>query len=372
MTINRDQVDRLISSWRNGADPDAAAAVRALLPSAIDRSLLIDLAYEEYCLRTERNEKLDAAAFASCFPDCEQSLLRVIEVHLFMNQAKERREPPFPKDNFAGYVLKEELARGPLSRVYLVEDEFGTSFALKISKSSGEYDIAERLPRHPHIIPYLRKVASETLFGIVMPYISGRTLRDEISTAEDSDKFSLQHEFSAQRVVLLGVQIADALQHIHRAGVVHSDLKPANIMLDDRGARALVMDFDLAQTATDQCKRMGGTLPYMAPKQIRRFIDERPRNKLPSPAEDIFALGVLLYEIATGKRPFDDDLIQATPDKMKKIAANHTHAPSDPRSSNPQLPTEIAQLILACLSRRPADRPSSSVLKRRLRRHLPT
>ena len=105
-------------------------------------------------------------------------------------------------------------------------------------------------------------------------------------------------------MLCLGAQLADGLAHAHARGIVHRDLKPANVLLTDEG-RPMLLDFNLSEDtklrASPEGGRMGGTLPYMAPEQIDAF---RSRRGVVDGRCDLFALGVILYELLTGRHPF--------------------------------------------------------------------
>ncbi len=154
----------------------------------------------------------------------------------------------------------------------------------------------------------------------------------------------------------LGLQVADALEAAHEQGILHRDLKPANVFLSKKG-QAKVLDFGLAKllrpmddaTASLSLTETGqtlGTLPYMAPEQLRgQKADERA---------DLYALGVLLYEMATGRRPFRAELAsQLTDDIIHK-------PPPPPGRLNPNLPPRLEETILKCLEKNPDDRYQSA------------
>ena len=163
------------------------------------------------------------------------------------------------------------------------------------------------------------------------------------------------HELSTQDIVPLALQIAAAMEEAHEHGVIHRDLKPGNVMVTPKGL-VKVLDFGLAKllepaeapdrtvTITD-ANAIAGTLPYMAPEQLRSDpLDART---------DIYALGIVLYEMATGKRPFSgrtqirlaDDILHKSPPPLKVM--------------NPQAPAELEAIILKCLAKQPEDRYQS-------------
>lgn len=175
-----------------------------------------------------------------------------------------------------------------------------------------------------------------------MEYLSGTTLAERLARGALPERDILD----------LGEQIASALEEAHDHGVIHRDLKPANVMINTKG-QAKVLDFGLAKilrspaqdtlTATlSQTQQLVGTLPYMAPEQLRG-----------EPADvrtDIHALGAVLYEMASGHRPFEAQVPTALAGEIL-----HLH-PAPPRSRGPQLSGELERIILKCLGKDPADR----------------
>lgn len=182
---------------------------------------------------------------------------------------------------------------------------------------------------------------------LVMEYLEGETLADKIGRGP----------IPVSQVLRFGVQIADALQHAYRAGITHRDLKPGNVMITSSGVKLL--DFGLAQfiepelrpddsaaaTAVTPLTAEGtivGTIQYMSPEQLEgKGVDHRT---------DIFALGVVLYEMATGQRPFGG------PSRASVIAAILSEDPRPPRSVQAATPTALERLILTALEKNPDER----------------
>ncbi len=190
---------------------------------------------------------------------------------------------------------------------------------------------------HPHIctIHDVGEHAGQQF--IVMELLEGQTLKQRMTG----------RPMEVEQAVKLGLQMAEALEVAHGKGIVHRDVKPANIFITE-GGQAKILDFGLAKplrpvsetTLTETLTGVPavmGTLPYMAPEQLRgEDVDART---------DLYALGAVLYEMATGRRPFESKVPTA-------LAADIQHkAPAPPRRLNPDLPPKLEDIILKCLEK---------------------
>jgi serine/threonine-protein kinase len=252
------------------------------------------------------------------------------------------------------YTLERELGAGGMATVYLAHDlRHDRNVALKLlredlSASLGkdrflrEIKVAAAL-QHPHILPLYDSGAADNLLFYVMPYVDGPSLRE---------KLTKEGELPIGEAVRILRDIADALTEAHRHGVVHRDLKPENVML--RGRHALVMDFGVAKALTEATGRQSlttvgvalGTPTYMAPEQAVAdpHVDYRA---------DIYAFGVVAYELLAGRPPFTG----ASP---QQVLAAHVTAVPDPITNYRPVPPALAALVMRCLEKRPADRWQSA------------
>ena len=207
-----------------------------------------------------------------------------------------------------------------------------------------ETDAAASL-EHPNILPVHEYGERDGLAYLVMPYVSGGTLRDELER---------EGQLSFMKAVNYLDQLAAALDAAHERGVIHRDVKPANVLMTSEG-RLLLTDFGLVKVIAEgqepQSSITGagvplGTPDYMAPEQvIGSEIDGRA---------DIYALGVVLYQMMTGKTPFAGDM-------PMQIAMQHLHStPSAPRTLRSDLPVTAEQVILRALAKRPSERYASA------------
>jgi eukaryotic-like serine/threonine-protein kinase len=245
------------------------------------------------------------------------------------------------------YRLDALVGRGGFGRVYRGYDTWlERVVAVKMPRvdravSDGEVDECRiearkvaRL-RHPNIVPVHDVGREGSSCFIVGEWVEGMNLAARLHAGP------LDFRESAQIVA----EIADALAHAHRAGFVHRDIKPANILIDSLG-RAYLTDFGIAVIEEDLHRSVvaAGTLPYMAPEQldeVRGPVDHRT---------DIYAFGVLLYELLTNRRPF-----QAGSPIALREQILHADAPA-PRSLDPNVPEPLERICLRCLAKKPDAR----------------
>jgi len=272
-------------------------------------------------------------------------------------------------NTFAGrYQIVEELGHGGMGRVYKVFDtDIKEKVALKLLRPEIASD-RETIERFSNELKYARKISHrnvcrmydlgkvEGTYFITMEYVHGEDLKSMIRMSTG---------LTIGTVLSVGKQICDGLAEAHSLGVVHRDLKPQNIMID-KGGNAKIMDFGIARSIREKGitgpSVMIGTPEYMSPEQAEaKEVDHR---------SDIYSLGIILYEMATGRVPFEG----AT---ALSIAMKHKgEIPKNPKQFNPNVPDDLSGVILKCLEKDKAKRYQTAAALReeieRIEKGLPT
>jgi serine/threonine protein kinase/Tfp pilus assembly protein PilF len=241
------------------------------------------------------------------------------------------------------YQIIEDLGKGGMGRVYKVFDtEVQEKMALKLLRPDIATD-EKTIERFRNELKLARGIAhrnvcrmydlgrEEGTYYITMEYVSGEDLK------------SLIHRIGALPVgkaVSIAAQVCEGLSEAHRLGVVHRDLKPQNIMID-RDGNARIMDFGIARSLAARgitgAGVMIGTPEYMSPEQVD--------GKEADPRSDIYALGIILFEMLTGRLPFEGETPLSVAVKQK------SEPPPDPKTLNAQIPDELGRIILKCLEK---------------------
>ena len=250
------------------------------------------------------------------------------------------------------YRVLRPIARGGMAEVYEVEDPVsGEHLAVKLLVQTGsalprfnrEYEAMIRL-NHPNIVRVYHYGLMAGSPWLTMELIEGMPMQ---GYAKKQGKAGTPKRNA--EVLRLAHDLALALDHIHRRGLVHRDLKSTNVLVLPDG-RVKLIDFGTARVsnAVEEITRAGefiGTFAYASPEQLTQAaLDHR---------SDLYSLGILLYRLATGKRPFNAKDLHA-------LARQHVkEAPRPPRQLTPSLPQGLEDLILSLLAKKPADRPSS-------------
>ncbi len=249
------------------------------------------------------------------------------------------------------YRIQRKLGAGGMADVYLAEDqELGRRVAIKIlnGRHANDDQFIERFRReaknaaalnHPNIVSIYDRGEAEETYYIAMEFLDGRTLK-ELIVGRGAAPVNVAIEYARQ--------ILSALRFAHRHGIVHRDIKPHNVLVDGEG-RVKVTDFGIARAGTSQMTEAGsivGTAQYLSPEQARGGEVD--------PRSDLYSLGIVLYELLTGKTPFDGE----TP---VEIAMKHlSTAPKPPSKLRPDVPPELDMVVMRALAKNPDDRYQSA------------
>jgi eukaryotic-like serine/threonine-protein kinase len=255
------------------------------------------------------------------------------------------------------YRILRKLGSGGMANVYLAEDEeLGRRVAIKIlnDRHASDESFVERFRReaknaaglsHPNIVSVYDRGEAEGTYYIAMEYLEGRSLKERI-VGEGALPIAAAIEVTRQ--------ILRALNFAHARGIVHRDIKPHNVLLAQDGPgdgepRFKVTDFGISRTTTSQMTEAGsivGTAQYLSPEQARgAAVDQR---------SDIYSVGIVLYELLTGRLPF-------TGDTPLEIAMKHlSEIPKPPSELRPEIPADLDMVVLRALAKDPEDRYESA------------
>jgi serine/threonine protein kinase len=381
---------------------------------AADPRGLAAVAFEEFRLRRQAGEAATREEYArdfgvdtSAWPEEPGSVRE-------LSERMAAAEVHFPESGatVAGFRLERELGRGAFGRVYLARqgDLADRPVALKIAADVGAESRALARLQHTNVMPVYSVHRTGPFQAVCMPFFPAVTLADLCRSLSKRDTFpesgqALLDTLRARTalagqptgsdpsapeppappvkanlellagvsfpkaVVWLGARLADGLAHAHERGIVHRDLKPANILLTDEG-QPLILDFNLAAdlnpTAEQARAALGGTLPYMPPEHLQAFRDRKPYRDARG---DVYALGLILFELLAGRHPFP--VRRGGPEAiLSDMIADRQHPPSV-REFNPAVPRAVEAILCKCLDADPDRRyPTGRELHEDLQRQF--
>ncbi|NIM91463.1 MAG: protein kinase [Candidatus Aminicenantes bacterium] len=296
------------------------------------------------------SENLDDNLFCN---QCGTQLLSIDEIPTRTDSLHAPIKELSTGSTFAGrYQVIEELGKGGMGKVYKVLDSrIKEKVALKLLNPEIATD-EKTIERFRNELKFTRQIAhknvcrmydlnkEEETYYITMEYVQGDDLKGLIRQV---GKLSLEKALS------VADQVCEGLTEAHRLGIVHRDLKPGNIMIDKEG-NARIMDFGVARSVKAKgITRKGaivGTPEYMSPEQVEgKGVDHR---------SDLYSLGIILFEMVTGRVPFEGD----TP--LNVVLKHKTERPQNPKEINDQIPEELSQMILKCLEKEKEKRYQSA------------
>ena len=260
--------------------------------------------------------------------------------------------PPQAGELLDHYHLDDVVARSGMATIFRATDQrSGQQVAIKVPHPEVESDPAlfERFRReeeigrrldHPGVMKVFPKEDSDQVY-MVMEWVDGKLLRQLLQQ---------ERKLPLEQTVSILLQMCDVLEYVHKHDVVHRDLKPENVMIDDRG-RIKLIDFGIAASAgarrltfANFSKTMG-TPDYISPEQVK--------GKRGDVRSDIYALGVMLYEMSTGALPFSG------PNPFAVMNSRLLNSPVPPRELNPEVSPQLQEIIYRALEREPKNRYAS-------------
>jgi serine/threonine-protein kinase len=258
---------------------------------------------------------------------------------------------PKQGDSVGRWLLANMLGEGGMGRVYRATDASGSQAAVKIVKAElardqifrrrfdREAKVAQRVD-HPHVVPVIESGEHEGLPYLAQVFIDGGSLEDRIKR---------DTRLALGEAVRICTAVASGLDALHTAGLIHRDVKPANILLGDDGT-PFIADFGLAKdrdaSVLTQAGQALGSMDYMAPEQIR--------GEEVTARTDVYALGCVMFECLTGKPPFADR------QGMRILWAHLQEDPPDPLAERDDVPADVGWALTRALQKEPEQRPPTA------------
>ena len=254
-------------------------------------------------------------------------------------------------DTVGRWRLQDLLGEGGMGRVYRAVDAAGAEAAVKIVKAelarddifrrrfAREAKVAQRVD-HPHVVPVIETGEQDGIPYLVQVFIGGGSLEDRIKA---------EGTMPLAETVRICTAVASGLDALHTEGLIHRDVKPANILLDDQGT-PYIADFGLAKdrdaSILTKAGQALGSMDYMAPEQIR--------GEEVSAQSDVYALGCVMYECLAGKPPFADR------QGMRILWAHLQEEPPDPLADRDDVPADVGWALRQALEKEPEERPPTA------------
>jgi serine/threonine protein kinase/Tfp pilus assembly protein PilF len=416
-------------AWNEGAR-DLVERYRRTYPRLLaEPANLVPLAFEEYRLRCQAGERVDKSAYERCFrldvsqwPDFPPRAADgpTGTTGPIGGGDVVAADFPSPGDELLDFTLVAALGEGSFSRVFLAE-QHGLAKRLVVLKVTRqlclEADLLARL-QHTNIVPIYSVHRVDGLQLVCMPYWGCCTLADALATLFRGDtpqasvpasgaallstvanhradtltrsaargdlQATIQQQIAGaaprnaiqklkdcsytEACLWIAMGIAEGLAHAHDRGVLHHDLKPANILLTDDG-RPMILDFNLSHHATmspTSQQMVGGTLPYMAPEHLRAMQGQAAAG----PQSDVYSLGIVLFEMLAGRRPFADRTGRLD-DVLPRMIEERETTRLDFGPHGSSIPRSVQSIIRTCLAADCRRRyQSAEQLREDLARHL--
>jgi serine/threonine protein kinase/tetratricopeptide (TPR) repeat protein len=420
-SLKRELLEELRASWRDGNPVPAEDLLPRWPGDPRRDPDVASILFEEYRQRNERSASGTGRAaldeYGRRFPSQRESLASLFRQHEFLRSISGASAAtglgfslPSVGDELFGFRLRQELGRGAFARVFLAEQAAlaGRPVVVKVSAIEGEEPQTLAQLQHTHIVPIysvhedvpagvravcmpyfggaslsrvLQAVWSETKAGLhgrqlvaALALVSGPPVAPEVEPQRDAKagdappapppSHALGHLASrdyVQAAAWVVARLAEGLQHAHERGVLHCDIKPSNVLLGADG-QPMLLDFNLARRLYgDQPQAqatLGGTVAYMAPEHLRAMAARDPAlARKVDQRTDVYALGMVLFEMLTGQRPFDQSASYSPmPALIEAMAVERSHAVPSLRRQRPDVPWGLESICRKCLAPDPARR----------------
>lgn len=376
-------------------------------PALLEESVPVDLLYEEFHLRRQNGFDADPAEFLNLFPAVGPQLEQLfglnhdfVSTKIFKAPAAEAYDSFKPGDTVDDFDLLTLLGKGAFAKVYQArQNSMQRLVALKISgNSSTEPQTLAQLDHDNIVRVYDQRLISDQKVRLLyMQYLTGGTLQPVIeqikktAPAERSGKVLLTvinqsldlrgesrpaESLTCQTlnslswpdtICWLGIRLANALDYAHKKGILHRDIKPANVLLTSEGIPKLA-DFNISFSShvagTTPAAYFGGSLAYMSPEQLEAY--DPTHNRVPESLDersDLYSLGLMLWELLTGTRPFQDPSIESGWSALlKQMIQQRISGPilrNTPQHLPPDCPEHLITVLQKCLAPNPENRWNS-------------
>ncbi|MGE3805132.1 MAG: protein kinase [Gemmataceae bacterium] len=352
--------------WRQGERVPVEEYISTRPELSENREGILDLVLREVTLREEAGEHPEVDEYARRFPDLADELRQQFAVRAALREQSSAEGPteapsravtgegPIARVRIDGYEILKEIGRGGMGVVYKARQlKLNRMVAIKmvlagvhagaegLARFKTEAEAAAQL-QHPNIVQIYEISEQDGHPFFTLEFVEGQTLEEKYGGKP----------MEARQSALLVETLARAMQAAHERGIIHRDLKPANILIAPDGTPKIT-DFGLAKrldsnVANTRTGDIMGTPSYMAPEQAAG------RTKEIGPATDIYALGAILYDLLTGRPPFQGASLLDTLEQVRN------QEPVPPRRFQIRLPTDLETIVLKCLEKEPEKRYASA------------
>lgn len=359
-----------------------------------------ELIYEEYHIRTAAGETVDVKECLLRFPDKVAEIERLFQLEdteEMPDSGSALSEAFQPGERVDDFYLMSNLGTGAFGSVYLARQEsMQRMVALKISRDRGSEGQTLAQLDHPNIVRVhdQTRLPDQNLRLLYMQFAAGGTLQSVIRAARTAEhktgrlvvecvaeavektgvlssqsiplKGGIADKSWAEITCQLGSELAQALHYAHGRGILHRDIKPANVLLEANGSAKLA-DFNISFSAETEgstpAAYFGGSLTYMSPEQLEAFDPTRDMKPEDLDARaDIFSLGVLLWELTYGTRPYDDESVTGSMTEIlaEMISMRRSGVPQPPKPPVTAVERQLHRILCRCLAPDPNDRFQSA------------